>query len=406
MNEFKEMDMTPEDPFAGLESVTQEDLSKLEGAEKSGGLSYDHYVSLPKLAVVPLVKLLDILTKIAADDFARNIHICCEGSNVVFRWNNDQYMLQYRVENLSGKTISPYAIPIQHLKSLLGSVIANLNLVEQEGALHACFGRNLVYVATVPFKEEWYSFDLRSDDPMEKLDSGYLRGHLRSFTSLFSQTEKASEKILICKDDTSYIMAGAVMGKTKSFLGNNTVILSRPIIECLCTMLEGNSEDLSVSFVHPDPEEKTKRFSEALLTLGDRISFVFPVQANERVDNFLSPMFRDSFKYDASVQIVNESFVQLLNVINTLDYFTPVVQLEFMGDEFVMTAHRKDSQDASYSFKYMSGTSSHGIVNVEISTLLLLLAKSGPETKYAVGNKSLIIDTGVEIFCLRSIELA
>ena len=400
------MDTTMEDPFAGLESVTQEDLSKLEGAEKSGGLDYEHYVSLPKLSVVPLVKMLDILTKIAADDYARNIHICCEGQKVVFRWNNDQYMLQYRIDNLSGKTISPYAIPIPHLKSLLGSVIANLNLVEQDGSLNACFGKNLVYVATVPFKEEWYSFDLKSDAPMDKLDAGYLRGHLRSFTSLLTQTEKASEKVLICKDGTSYIMAGAVLGKTKSFMGDNTVILPRPIIECLCTMIEGNSEELSVSFEHPAPEDKTRRFSEALLTLGDRISFVFPVQANERVDNFLSPMFRDSFKYDAPVQIVNESFVQLLNVINTLDYFTPVVQLEFMGEEFVMTAHRKDNQDASYSFRYLSGTSSHGIVNVEISTLLSLLAKAGAETKYAVGNKSLVVDTGIETFCLRSIELA
>ena len=129
----------------------------------------------------------------------------------------------------------------------------------------------------------------------------------------------------------------------------------------------------------------------------------FPVTTDPTTfDTFLSPLFVDSFKYDNSVLVVNESLRQLLQVINALDYFTSFVKLEFEKDKFTLTAHRKEGGPVTYDFKYLDGASSPASINVGIPVLLAVLGKANNSTKYSTVGGNLIVDLDTVVYCIRS----
>ncbi len=129
----------------------------------------------------------------------------------------------------------------------------------------------------------------------------------------------------------------------------------------------------------------------------------FPVTTDPATfDTFLSPLFVDSFKYDESVLVVNESLKQLLQVVNALDYFTSFVKIDFYRDKFILNAHRKEGDPVQYEFKYLEGTTREASISVSIPVLLAVLSKASINTKYSTSTGNLIVDLDTVVFCIRS----
>lgn len=382
------MEALDDNPLSALDGVGVEDIESLK---KSTGLNYENYISVPKSEALPIMRVLDSLSKIASDSYAKNLCVSTEDRFIVFRYNNAPYLFEYRIENRTGHTIEPVSIPIAHIRKLLNNVNTNLIFVQQDGQLNVCLGENLLFVETMPFDPKYYDFQFA--ECKEGLDLPYMRDHLRSFSALLSATNNASEKNIICKDGVSYFNAGAILGKAKSFFGNHQIVVSKIVIDAISALVD---ETKSGILMNIDSSKMTLEFAGLA-------KCEFPVTTDPATfDTFLSPLFVDSFKYADSVLVVNESLKQLLQVINALDYFTSFVKLEFNQDKFILTAHRKEGGPITYEFKYLDGSTSDASINVSIPVLLAVLSKATNNTKYSTVNGNLIVDLDTVIFCIRS----
>lgn len=379
-----------EDPFADLENVTVEDVKSVE---KATGLSYEKYISIPKNEVLPLLRVVDFLSKVAVDHYTKNINIETTKDKITFRFNNDPYFLEYYIPNKSGKIIKQISIPTVHIRKLLANVITNIVLVESEdGSINVCIGDNLLFVETTPYDKVQYEFSFL--ECKETLDINYLKDHLRSFSSLLSCSERVTQKNVICKDGVSYIDAGAIIGKAKTFFGAKDQVVSQIVINSICALVDETKTAVKYSI---EDNKATMEF------LG-LAKFAFNVTVGDAIEEFISPVFKDSFNYVNSALIVNETFKQLLSVIGTLDYFTSFVRIEFTEKEFVLTAHRKEGTPVNYTFKYMEGTVAPSVINVEIPVILAVLGKANNDTKYSTSGGNLIVDLGDVVYCIRSVN--
>lgn len=382
------MEELDDNPLAALEGVVAEDIENLK---KTTGLNYENYISIPKSEALPIMRVLDSLSKIASDSYAKNLCVSTEGKFIIFRYNNAPYLFEYRIENRTGHSIEAVSIPINHIRKLLNNVNTNLIFVQEGGQLNVCLGENLLFVETMPFDKKYYDFQFK--ECSEGLDLPYLKDHLRSFSALLSATNNASEKNLICKDGVSYFNAGAILGKAKSFFGQHQVVISKIVLDAVSALVD---ETKSGVLMNIDGSKMTLEFAGLA-------KCEFPVTTDPTTfDTFLSPLFVDSFKYESSVLVVNESLKQLLQVINALDYFTSFVKLEFAEDKFTLTAHRKEGGPVTYDFKYLDGKSSPATINVGIPVLLAVLGKANNNTKYSTVNDNLIVDLDTVVYCIRS----
>lgn len=377
-----------EDPLAGLEGVTAEDIESLK---KTTGLTYENYISIPKAEAQPVLRVIESLSKIATDSYSKNLYVESTPDKITFRYNNDPYFFEYSIQNRAGKTIDPVSIPIAHIRKLLNNVNTNLIFVQDKGQLNVCLGENLLFVETMPFDKKYYSF--KFVECKEQLDLPYMQDHLRSFVSLLSSTNNASEKNIICKDGVSYFNAGAILGKAHSFFGDHQIVVSKIVLDAITTLVDEAQAGLYISI-----EDSTMT-----LDFSGIAKCQFPVTTDPATfDTFLSPLFVDSFKYDESVLVVNESLKQLLQVVNALDYFTSFVKIDFYRDKFVLNAHRKEGDPVQYEFKYLEGTTKEASISVSIPVLLAVLSKASINTKYSTSTGNLIVDLDTVVFCIRS----
>lgn len=377
-----------EDPLAGLEGVTAEDIESLK---KTTGLTYENYISIPKAEAQPVLRVIESLSKISTDSYSKNLYVESTPDKITFRYNNDPYFFEYSIQNRAGRTIDPVSIPIAHIRKLLNNVNTNLIFVQENGQLNVCLGENLLFVETMPFDKKYYTFSFV--ECKEQLDLPYMQEHLRSFVSLLSSTNNASEKNIICKDGISYFNAGAIIGKAKSFFGDHQIVISKIVLDAITTLVDEAQAGLSISI------------SDSTMTLdfAGVAKCQFPVTTDPSTfDTFLSPLFIDSFKYEESVLVVNESLKQLLQVVNALDYFTSFVKIDFYRDKFVLNAHRKEGGPVQYEFKYLEGTTKEASISVSIPVLLAVLSKASINTKYSTSTGNLIVDLDTVVFCIRS----
>lgn len=383
----------------GLDDVSASELAGI--AEASSGLPYDHYISFSKLQATPMLRVLDCLSKLAAALSGKNVLISANEKLITVKYDNAAYQFVFRIPNSSGKTLSPFAIPISTLKALFGNVMAHLVLVEQQSSfgdqpagLYAHFSGNLVFVATQPFDEAMYKFAY--DKMTDQLDGSYIRTHLRSFTSLLAFSERTLERHLICQGGMSYLNIGSILGRMKSFFGNHDCIISRYLVDCIATLAEFDGTSVSGFFAD----------DHASLKFGDSCYLRFAYTSGEAVSRFMSPLFRNSFSYDTSIRIDDTPFCQLLTVIGSLDYFTDTIKVSFATNDFTVVAHKKDGSDATYKFQYKEGTSPSGTIVVSIPVLLGVLSKASDVTKYSCASSSLVVDLGDCTYCVRSVLMA
>lgn len=108
------MEELDDNPLAALEGVVAEDIENLK---KTTGLNYENYISIPKSEALPIMRVLDSLSKIASDSYAKNLCVSTEGKFIIFRYNNAPYLFEYRIENRTGHSIEAVSIPINHIRN-------------------------------------------------------------------------------------------------------------------------------------------------------------------------------------------------------------------------------------------------------------------------------------------------
>lgn len=385
---------------AGLLGNLQEVSSTSGGAgDISAYAQYSSYVQLSKADSGALLHVLDILSRLASSLMARNVQFYADAEFVYVLYDNTAYHLVWRFTNISGKEMGKFCVPINQLKRLFGSVQAQLVLVgltegEVSGygaGLYGCFSGNLVLLETVPSAPDMFAFE--QDVCEEAMDSGRLRTELGEFTSLLSLSERPSERQLITHDGYSYFNIGSILGRTPSFFGNHSCIVSRNLVECITTMAGATDGDIMAHFAD----------DHMSLVFGDKHYLRFSYTTGDMVQRFMTPLFKRSFQYEGCVHVEDNAFRELLGVVSVLDNYTDTVKLSFGKESFTVVVHLKDGKDQSYNFVYESGSSSQGDLVVPISVVLGVLGQATATTQYSYTQNALVVDLGSAVYCIRSV---
>ena len=378
---------------------TSQSVLQSEDMDVSAYSQYSSYVQLPKAEAGSLLHVLDVLSRLAASLMARNVLLYADEEFVYIRYDNTAYHMEWRLHNLSGKSMDKFCVPITHLKRLFGSVQAQLVLVglqqgEVDGCgpgLYGCFSGNLILIETVPYAQDMFAFE--QDVCAEVLDGERFRTELESFTSLLSLSERPSERQLITHDGHSYFNIGSILGRTESFFGAHSCIISRNLVDCMTTMARATDGDIRAYFAD----------DHLSLVFGDVHYLRFAYTSGDTVQRFMTPLFRRSFAYDGSVHVADGAFRELLSVVSVLDNYTDTVRLTFGANSFTVVVHLKDGHDQSYTFAYESGSSTQGDLVVPISVLLGVLSQATVDTHYSYTQNALVIDLGSVVYCVRSV---
>ena len=360
---------------------------------------YSSYVQISKAEAAPMLHVLDVLSRLAASLMARNVLLYADAEFVYVRYDNTAYHMEWRFNNLAGRVMSKFCVPITHLKRLLGSVQAQLVLVSlQEGeidgygqGLYGCFSGNLVLIETVPYAQDMFAFAL--EECAEVLADDRFRTELESFTSLLSLSERPSERQLITHDGYSYFNIGSILGRTESFFGDRSCIISRNLIDCVTTMACATNGGIRAHFAD----------DHLSLLFGNFNYLRFAYTSGDTVQRFMTPLFRRSFIYDGSVHVADGAFKELLRVVSVLDNYTDTVRLTFGSHSFTVEVHLKDGRDQSYTFTYESGSSVQGDLVVPISVVLGVLSQTTADTRYSYTQNALVVDLGSVVYCVRSV---
>lgn len=375
------------DVLSVLDGVTSKDVENLQ---PNSSIPYENYLIFSKSEITPILRTIEPLSKISTDTYAKNLNIECRGDKVLFRYNNDPCKIEYEIENRSGNILSQVSIPINHLKKLLGTIQHSIIFVEQNGSLNVCIGDHLLYVETTPFDPQHYDFKFLPCESSVELP--YLKTHFRSFTNQIAQSSSATERQLICKGGVSYFNSGSVLGKARSFFGEGSMVISKPVLDSINSMVEDAKIEVLMNIAD---RKLTLSFDgvvrcELLVTTDDSL-----------VDSFLSPLLLKAFNYDTSATIAHDSFRQLLQVIGAMDYFSPFIRLSFRERDFSLLATPKTGSPVEYVFSYLEGSNKANTMNVGISTLLSVISRADFNTKYSTSTGNMIIDLGDAVYCVR-----
>lgn len=395
-----------EDLQAGMSALSdfgelsQEDAEVLEAAPAAAtSLQYEHYVSLPRVSLNPMLSVLESLTKLVASISGKDVHIAPKEDFIEFRYANSGYNLLYRVVNITGLSFPAFAMKVEHLKKLVGTVDSHLVLVWDESKSSGAdmfmhVAGNLIDVEKVQFNEQLYEFGM--PELPDALDAHRLGSLLPDFASLLSQSERPSERQLLNIGEHSYINIGSVLGKTDSFFNGRTCILSRSLVNHVVTLVGYAGDEVRASFSEDYME----------MTFGGLCYFKFIYVSGEMTNRFMSPMFKSSFNYDSAVKFDSVSLSRVLEVIGTLDYFSDTVRLEFGQDACRLLVTRSDTKQTEFTYKYTEGSVAGGVLVVPIPILLSVLAKVTETTKFACQDNLMVVDTGGTVYCVRSVQMA
>ena len=362
-------------------------------------LPYECYLCIPKVVSSTLLTTLDKLGKMAASLQARNVVIRSTKENVLFVYDNTFFKFEFSLPNLTGHVLSDLCLSIDHLKKFFGIASSYLSIVElvndtklYGAGKYVVVGRNLVSIDVQQFEVADYTFEW--PEFTDTLDGSALASRLGSFTSLLSLAERAPEKQLITSEGQSYINIGSIFGRTKSFFGDSiSCVVNRVLVDCISLLSAFDGSDVRALF-------DNKR---AFISFGTTAKLMFAYTTGAAVGRLLSPVFRDSFKYDSVVHIDQSEFSSLLSLVSSLDYFADMVTMQFSDTQLTFTVHQKDEdKDMTYSFDYLDGTTQSGTLVVPLQVLLGVLSLATRDAGYSCTGNNLIVDTGDFVYCVRS----
>lgn len=378
----------PSTPLSALDGITAEDLNALQ---ENTGVGFENYITITKAEIQPVLRTIEFLSKVSTDAYSKNLYVETSKDKITLKYNNIPYLLEYQLDNRSGCVFPPISIPLAHVKKLVGNVSTNLIFVWDKDQLSICLGENLVFVETVSFDPKQYEFTFSECE--EILDDAHIKNNLKDFSSLLSATNNAAEKNIICKDESSYFNASAVFGKAKNFFGEHSMILSKLVIDAICSMAEESKQGIKCNVAD----------NRITLEFVGVAKCVFPITTDPTVfETFLSPLFLDAFHYDKEALIANESLRQILSLVNALDYFNSFVRVSFETNSFRVIAHKKSGGDTEYTFRYLDGEMEQTSFDISIPVLLTVIGKSTAAAKYATSKGNLIVDLDTVVFCVRS----
>lgn len=369
------------------------DVELNEFDEFNANVDFDKFIVLSKKELANFCRMVEPLTKASIDDYGKSVFIkCIDDSNVEIRYFNNPYVLTLRVDNKSGKQISSCAVSFNTFKKLITSAFASIILVEQDNEIYISLCESLLYLETKPLKEELYNLDKHVTEHV--LDREISCFNFKKLSSIFSCTERASEKVVVVKDNNCIFNTGIFVARSKSpFLDNVNCVLYKQSVDILGIISEISK--VSVKYSLAD--------NILYVSCDDVFYCELPIGSEEKINDFLSPATNNLLSFDANISIINDNLLRLISIVQSLDYLSDIVTIEFTKKDMnFKISTNNQSKTSVYTFPFVEGTAEvEGEMKLTTSVLKIFLQIVGSDVSYNFNSTGLCIKNEFGKFLLR-----
>lgn len=352
--------------------------------------NYEKCVVLNSKELNYLCKLIEPLTKASIDEYGKSVYFTCvDAETVEVRYYNNPYVIVGKVRNVSGKVVKDFAILVSTLKNLLSNSFASLVLVEQDGELNLAFGEQLIYIETKNLRKEVYAIEHK--DVTESIDKEIANYVFKTVGSILSQTERASEKVIVIKDKVATFNTGVFTAAiTSPFSGDESMVIYKQVSDSIATLSDGVG-DLAYGV------------GDVLVVKNDTLYCEFPVGLGDRVNAFVSPSAQMALQFKADIEVNDESLYSLVKLVQSLDYLSDVVKVGFIGSDMVFElSTQNNARTFPYKFPVIAGAPEvSGDMAITIGVLKVFLDIVGIDVKYSFTAMGLGIKNELGSFLIR-----
>lgn len=387
------------DPAFAVESATMGDLENdLDGVEDfdasefNVGLSdYDKFIVLPKRELANFVRAVEPLTKTTVDQYGKSVQISCiDKDTVELKYSNKPYRIAMKVNNKSQKMVDKFCMEVVLLKRLIAEQYASIVIVQTDDVYNLSIFDSLLFLETKKLNDEEFQFDRKQ--LKNTIDKELGMYNFRKLGSILSTSDRASEKIIVVKEDKCYFNTGVFSACVKSpFSEQFELLLYKPVVDLLGVLMELAKVDIKY-----DKGEDTM-----LLEADGLIYCEVPISVD--ITQHFSPAVAKSLNFDAEVVVMNDSMTRLFALVKSLDYLSDIVTVTFTDSEMKLTLHNQQmTKSSEYVFKITEGkVAETGEMKVSASVMKPYLDVTGNDIKYDFNEQGLCMKNENGAFIVR-----
>lgn len=387
------------DPQFAAESQTMGDLEAdldnvedFDSAEFNVGLAdYEKFIVLPKRELANFVRAVEPLTKTTVDQYGKSVQISSVDKDTVeLKYSNKPYRIAMKVNNKSQKMVDKFCIEVALLKRLIAEQYASIVIVQTDDTYNLSIFDSLLFLETKKLNDEEFKFERKTlKDTIDKELGLY---NFRKLGSILSTSDRASEKIIVVKDDKCYFNTGVFSACVKSpFSEQFDLLLFKPVVDLLGVLMELAKVDI-----------KYDKTEETMLLEADGLIYC-EVPVSTDITQHFSPTVAKSLNFEAEVVVMNDSMPRLFALVKSLDYLSDIVTVSFSEDEMKLTLHDQQmTKTSNYQFKITEGkVAEPGEMKVSASVMKPYLDVTGNDIKYDFNEQGLCMKNQNGSFIVR-----
>lgn len=378
-------DFNPENLEEQINSIEQVD-------EFNSSVDYDKFIVLSKKDLSNFCRVVEPLTKQAIDDYGKCVYVhCISNDEVELKYENLPYKVCCTVINKSGKKVKDFAILVSTLKKLVCQAFASLILVEKDGEMNIALCEALLYLETRPLLADQYNFDKK--EVSEEIDRERALYTFKKIGASLVLTERASEKVIVVKDNTVNFNTGVFAARAVSpFSSNHNFVLYKQVSDILAILSELSKTNIKYSI-----------YDELMVLSTDSFYAEVQIGGEDKVKDFISPTAEINLSFNATVGIINDNLLRIITIVKNLEYLSDIVTLEFTKDALtLLIANTNQSKKSPYKFNIIEGVPEEtGEMKVMTDVLKLFLSIVGSDCKYSFTSVGLGIATKDGKFIIR-----
>ncbi len=347
----------------------------MDSQDSKTSKSYDRFITIDKNDLAAIVRLSEPLVSTAIDDYGKSFLFHCDGDKVVVSYANKPYFLRSSVPNSSGSTVSDFFISIPLLRKVLASCGESLVIVEgdDDGRPEFRFEilGGLLYLETLSNLSEEY-YELTFPQTENDFDIQAAKKCFCDMSRVVALSDRSSEKVVAIKDGFAFYNANFFSAKVRSpFSGGEEFVVYLVVGNFLGVLTEGCK---SVKY----------SIDNNMLVMSDgNLECMMPIGLS--VDDFYSPAVDSMLNFDATVTLRHSHLVNLVNLVNGLDYLYDILTYKFTEKELSVIVYSRSFENKTvYKFPYVEGTTGKGEACISSKVMRVVYSYLSDSSKYAL----------------------
>lgn len=368
-------------------------LEDFDETEFQSALSdYDNFIILPKREVSHFLRAVEPLTKATVDQYGKAMQISCiDKDTVELRYVNSPYRISSKVNNKSGKMVTTFYLHVSLMKRLITESYASVAIVEKDDEYSIAVCDSLLFIETLPLSADEFVLERK---PLEhNLDRELGTYAFRKIGPVLSFSDRASEKVIVVKDNQCYYNTGVFSARVSSPFGKQIgdVLLFKSAVDLLGILM-----DLS------KVEIKYKKIEDKLFVESDGLVYC-EMPITESIDDHFSPAVARSLDFKADIVVVNDSMPRLFSLVKSLDYLSDIVTVSFNKTQMCVKLWNQSMTRASdYQFAIAEGkVEKEGDMKVSADVMKPYLDVTGTDVRYAFNDLGLCMSNDKGSFIVR-----